>query len=117
MTFEDFYNKPPKDADPTKKRGPHHLKLGRGLNMDRKNPGIVAKMHQIDSDEHPLVRRLKTQNQGREVLHNPSDAHKIASKYGIDLAAVQRGEAKTLGNKTGISINFDSGAKLFILTK
>lgn len=116
MTFDEFYHKPGKN-DPTKKRGPHHLKLSRGLNMNRKDPGIVAKMHQLDSDEHPLVRRLKSQQRGKEFLHNPSDAQKIASKYGIDMAAVQRGESKTLGNKTGISLVYDRTTNKYVLTK
>lgn len=116
MTFEDFFNKPNK-VDPTKKRGPHHLKLGRGLNTDRKDLGIVAKMHQLDPEEHPLVRRLKSQTRGREFIHNPSDAQKVASKYGINLSAIQRGESKTLGNKTGITMSYDTTSGKYVLTK
>lgn len=114
MTFEDFYKSP---DDPANKRGPHHLKLSRGLNMDRKNPGIVAKMNQIDSSEHPLVRRLKSQVHGKEFIHSPADAQKIAAKYGIDMAAVQHGESKILGNKTGISMTFDKASGKYVLVK
>lgn len=117
MTFEDFYKAPEIKDDPTKKRGPHHLKLSRGLNMNRKNPGIVAKMHQIDSDEHPLVRRLKSQTHGKEFIQNPAEAQKIAARYGIDMGAIQRGETKLLGNKTGISMTLDRKSGKYVLVK
>lgn len=116
MDFQNFFNTPA-DVDPTKKRGPHHLNLGRGLNTKRKNPGIVAKMNQIDSTEHPLIRRLKGLTTGKEFIHNPSDAQKIASKYSINLSKIQQGETKTLGNKTGITIHFDPASKKYMLTK
>lgn len=114
MTFKDFYNTP---DDPAKKRGPHHLKLSRGLNMNRKNPGIVAKMHQLDSSESPLVRKLKGLQAGREVIHNPREAQKIASKYGIDINIVKSGTPRTLGNKTGITMSFDNTTGKFLLIK
>jgi hypothetical protein len=116
MDFQNFFNTS-SDVDPTKKRGPHHLNLGRGLNTKRKNPGIVARMNQIDSSEHPLIRRLKGIASGKEFIHNPSDAQKIASKYGISLSKVQQGKPRTLGNKTGITIQFDPSSKKYVLTK
>lgn len=115
MTFEDFYKND--TPDPTKKRGPHHLKLSRGLNTDRKKQNVVAAMHQIDSSEHPLVRKLKSLRNGREVIHNPKDAQKIASKYGINLGTLKPGEKRTLGNKTGISIMQDSASGKYMLVK
>jgi hypothetical protein len=114
MTFEDFYKNP---ADPAKKRGPHHLKLTRGLNTDRKSQNIVAKMHQIDSSEHPLIRKLKSLQTGKEVIHNPRDAQKIAGKYGINLQTMQPGERRDLGNKTSIAIMHDPQTGKYILVK
>jgi hypothetical protein len=114
MTFEEFYKKP---LDPVKKRGPHHLKLGRGLNTDRNKLNIVAKMHELDPTEHPLLRKLKGLTSGREFIHNVADAQQIAGRFGIDLSAVKAGEPKILGNKTGIKIHFDVPRNVFVLTK
>lgn len=114
MTFEDFYKKP---LEPEKKRGPHHLKLGRGLNTDRKSLNVVAKMNELDPTEHPALRKLKGLTSGREFIHNPAEAQSIAGRFGIDLGAVKAGEPKILGNKTGIKMHYDGARNVFVLTK
>lgn len=98
--------------DPSKRRGPHHLNLSRGLISNPKN--FVAKMNQVDPSEPHEIRALKAGNSKSAVISIMKAKH-IADKYHLNWDKLENGKALGLSN-SGIYIQKGKGMT-YLLTK